>query len=185
MFPGGVETGGEDGGGVLPRFPHTAALPILSSHHHITSSSSHRSGHYSSLRQTTTPLLVLFLLLVFQEGGNRGEYGRPRGEGRRNAPRQGCLGRRSGPGTRLSPRSQPPRAPLAPCTSSFRLLLQLARRVGRPARSQLGGSFAHPRGGGRGPENPVAKLSRTPRSQFPGPSQPRNPPPGRGLGWVG
>ena len=93
-------------------FP-TPQLPILSSHHHITSSSSHRSGHYSSLRQTTTPLLVLFLLVVFQEGGHRGGYGRPRGEGRRNAPRQGCLGRRSGPGTRLTPRSQPPRAPLA------------------------------------------------------------------------
>ena len=37
------------------------------------------------------------------------------GEGGRNSRRQGCLGRRAGPGTGLSPRSPPLSAPLAPC----------------------------------------------------------------------
>ena len=47
-----------------------------------------------------------------------GECGAPpegREGGRKGHGVQGCLGRRSSPGTWLSPRSLPPRAPLAPC----------------------------------------------------------------------
>ena len=44
-----------------------------------------------------------------------GECGAPPGVGGRKARRQGCLGRRSSPGTWRFPRSLPPRAPLAPC----------------------------------------------------------------------
>ena len=66
---------------------------------------------------------------VFREGGNRGRLRPASSEGGRNSPRQGCLGRRAGPGTRPSPRSQPPRAPLAPC---FHPPDRLSVRLPRP-----------------------------------------------------
>ena len=56
-------------------------------------------------------LKVMSKSKVAEEGGRV----RPAsGEGGRNARRQGRIGRRSGPGTWVSPRSRPPRAPLAP-----------------------------------------------------------------------
>ena len=66
--------------------------------------------------QTASPVASReHFILVFREGENRGRVRPASGEGGRNAPRQGCLGSRAGPGARISPRSQPPRAPLAPC----------------------------------------------------------------------
>ena len=58
---------------------------------------------------------------VIPEGGQRGgaSAARPRGGGGRNSRRPGCLGRPPGPGPWISPRSQPPLAPLAPrCSPS-------------------------------------------------------------------
>ena len=52
---------------------------------------------------------------VFPEGGQRGRVRRASGEGGRNARHQGCLGRRSSPGTWHFPRSLPLSAPLPPC----------------------------------------------------------------------
>ena len=51
---------------------------------------------------------------VIPEGGQGGRVRPAPGEGGRNARRQGRLGRITGPGTGLSPRSPPSRAPLAP-----------------------------------------------------------------------
>ena len=85
------------------------------------------------------------------------------GKGGRNAPLQGCLGRRSGPGARISPRSQPPRAPLAPCfhpetpsVSSAELshlslsLKNLGRAWGARKGGEEGASPAPNPGAGRG-----------------------------------
>ena len=52
---------------------------------------------------------------VFPEGEQRGRVRRACGEGGGIHGVRGCLERLSGPGTWLSPRSLPPRAPLAPC----------------------------------------------------------------------
>ena len=51
-------------------------------------------------------------LECFRRVRTGGECGAPPGEGGRKARRQGCLGRRSSPGTWIFPRSLPPRAPL-------------------------------------------------------------------------
>ena len=58
-------------------FP-TPQLPILSSHHIFFIAS---VGSLLLELETNNNSTGLFLLLVFQEGGNRGEYGRPRGRG--------------------------------------------------------------------------------------------------------
>ena len=68
----------------------------------------------SSSGQWTLPLLHVVCVWSDSGGWTRGASTVRLGEGGRIARRQGGLGRRTGPGTRISPRSPPPRAPLAP-----------------------------------------------------------------------
>ena len=105
-------------------------------------------------------------------GENRGRLRPASSEGGQNAPRQGCLGSRSGPGTRLSPRYHPPCAPLAPCLhpsrntphtqglplcSSSSVLPALGARGGRRRRPWPRAGHGHPASagpGGRGRAGP-------------------------------
>ena len=68
-------------------------------------------GPHSSLHSS---LHFLETSGVILEGEQAGRVRPASGEGGRISRRQGCLGRRMGPGTGLPPRSPPPRAPLAP-----------------------------------------------------------------------
>ena len=90
-------------------FP-TPQLPILSSHHIFFIAS---VGSLLLELETNNNSTGLFLLLVFQEGGNRGEYGRPRGRGGGIHRVRGASGDvlALGPG---SPQISAPARPIAP-----------------------------------------------------------------------
>ena len=67
-----------------------------------------------------------------------GEYGPPR-EGGRNARRQGCLGRRAGPGTWFPP-DPSPRAPPSPSLREHSFVLQFGgSKAGRFGEREMGG----------------------------------------------
>ena len=74
---------------------------------------------------------------VFPEGEQRGRVRRASGEGGRKARCQGCLGRRSTPGTWRFPRSLPPRAPLAPAASPRKHSSDLNKSEQRPRPGNL------------------------------------------------
>ena len=84
-----------------------------------TSSAPPSSGaaplHTWTPKSVRHPVRDLDAARLFPEGEQRGRVRRAFGEGGRNARRQGCIGRRSSPGTWIFPRSPPPRAALTPC----------------------------------------------------------------------
>ena len=140
LLAGGWELGGGRKLQLLPgNHQHThqkelVCVPATSS----TSSSSSTSG-------------------VIPEGGQGGAITARLGEGGRNSRRQGCLRRCTGPGTWLSPRSLPPRAPLArlfsPRNHSSTLLQDVApaalkQNLGARARSDPRGEGGEQARGG-------------------------------------
>ena len=107
--------------------------------------------------------LSLSLWSVVRRVNSGGECGAPPGVGGRKARRQGCLGRRSSPGTWLFPRSLPPRAPLAPCFHPPETLHR-PDKTGRTRWSRRGGegderppAASEGQGEGRRPGRPLGR----------------------------
>ena len=110
---------------------------------------------------------------VFPEGEQRGRVRRASGEDGRNTRRQGCLGRRSGPGTWIFPDIWPPRAPLAPCFhppetlhSPLSSSLSTPQKCSRPWRPDPAGAGLRIRRGAGGATERARRPRRRPsRSQ--------------------
>ena len=104
------------------------------------------------------------------EGGQGGRVRPASGEGGRNSRRQGCLRRRTGPRTRISPRSPPPRGPPRPAGPKLVQSWQLAVKRG----SLPGASAAAPGRPGAGLKR-ERSTQQAQRGLEPRPEPPRGP----------
>ena len=127
---------------------------------------------------------------VIPEGGQGGRVRPASGRGAGMHGVRGCLGRRTGPGTWLPPRSPPPRAPLAPLLFSLRNSLRrpdVAWRAAAWASRWRSSRGTRPRAGAGGrPGAPTgsrtgsgAQLPPRAPSTPPTPRPPRSPSGGR------